>query len=122
VALQLRDHDGSGGMNASKRLSLRENADTAKHSSAPAAVTDFLAKHLVLAALIASALWFYGGHQYLAKGKDTVGFSWQLIALLVLIAFCVNATLTKSWLSLAVAVVALIIEIRLIRRMWRLKR
>ena len=37
MALQLRDHDGSGGMNSTKNLSLRETADTTKRVSAPPA-------------------------------------------------------------------------------------
>ena len=37
MALQLRDHDGSGGMNPSKGLSLREIADSTKRESAPPA-------------------------------------------------------------------------------------
>jgi hypothetical protein len=35
VALQLGDRDGSGGVNTSKCLSLRENADSTKRESAP---------------------------------------------------------------------------------------
>lgn len=64
----------------------------------------FVSKHLVLAALLVSGLWFYGGHQYLTMGKNILAFSWQLIAVPVLIAFCVNAVLAKGWLGLAIAV------------------
>ncbi len=79
-------------------------------------VIDFLSKHLVLAALLASALWFYGGHQYFVKGKQAVGLSWQVIGVLVLGAFCVNAVLSGSWYSLIVALGAIALELWLIRR------
>jgi hypothetical protein len=46
-------------------------------------VLDFFSKHLVIAALLASILWFYGGYQYLVKGKQIVGLSWQFIGVLV---------------------------------------
>jgi len=79
-------------------------------------VLDFFSKHLVIAALLASALWFYGGYQYLAKGKRIVGLSWQFIGVLVLGAFCVNAILSRNWYSLIVAVGAIAVELWLIRR------
>ena len=79
-------------------------------------VLDFFSKHLVIAALLASALWFYGGYQYIVKGKQIVGLSWQLIGVLVLAAFCINAVLSKSWYSLIVALGAITVELWLIRR------
>jgi hypothetical protein len=62
-------------------------------------VLDFFSTHLVIAALLASALWFYGGYQYLVKGKQIVGLLWQVIGALVLDALCVNAILSRSWYS-----------------------
>jgi hypothetical protein len=82
-------------------------------------VLDFFSEHLVIAALLASALWFYGGYQYLEKGKQIVGLSWQFIGVLVLGAFCINAVLSKSRYSLIVALAAITVELRLIRRYWR---
>jgi hypothetical protein len=79
-------------------------------------VLNFFSKHLVMAALLASALWFYGGYQYLEKGNQIVGLSWQFIGVLVLVAFCVNAILSGNWYSLIVAVGAIAVEVWLIRR------
>jgi hypothetical protein len=82
-------------------------------------ILDFLSKHLVIAALLASALWFYGGHQYLGKGKQITGLAWEFIGVLVLAAFCVNAILSKDWYSLIVALGAITVELWLIGRYWR---
>jgi hypothetical protein len=79
-------------------------------------ILDFVSNHLVIAALLASALWFYGGHQYLVKGKQIVGLSWQFIGVLVLGFFCVNAVLSRNWYSMVVALGAIIVELWLIRR------
>jgi hypothetical protein len=82
-------------------------------------ILDFFSKHLVVAALLASALWFYGGYQDLVKGGRIAGFSWQFIGVLVLGAFCVNAVLSRSWYSLFIALGAIAVELWLIRRYWR---
>ena len=82
-------------------------------------ILDFFSKHLVVAALLASALWFYGGYQNLVKGKRNAGLSWQCIGVLVLGAFCVNAVLSSSWYSLIIALGAIVVELWLIRRYWR---
>lgn len=85
-------------------------------------IVDFLSNHLVIAALLASALWFYGGHQYLVKQKQIVGLSWQFIGVSVLGAFCVNAVLSRNWFSMIVALGAIIVELWLILRYAREKR
>jgi hypothetical protein len=82
-------------------------------------VFDFFSQHLVIADLLASALWFYGGYQYLVTGKQIVGLSWQFIGVLVLGAFCVNAILSTNWYNLIVAVGAIAVELWLIRRYMR---
>jgi hypothetical protein len=76
----------------------------------------FFSKHLVIAALLASTFWFYGGYQYLVKRKKIVGLSWQFIGVLVLGAFCVNAILSRNWYGLIVAVGAIAGELWLVRR------
>jgi len=80
---------------------------------------DFFSNHLIVPALTASALWFYGGHQYLVKGHKGAGFSWQFIGVFLLGAFCVNALLSGSWYSLIVALGALVVELWMIRQYWR---
>jgi len=79
-------------------------------------VFSFFSGHLVFAALLVSALWFYSGHQFAVKGKRGVALAWEAIAVLVLLAFCINAVLTKLWLSLIVALCFVVVEIWLIRR------
>jgi hypothetical protein len=85
-------------------------------------VVDFFSKHLVLAALLVSALWFYGGYQYLVRAKRAVGLSWQFIGVAVLVAFCVSAFRSGSWYSLIVILGAIALELLLIRRYWRERR
>jgi hypothetical protein len=63
-------------------------------------ILDYFSGHLALAAVFVSALWFYGGYQYVVKEKRIVGLSWQFIGVAVLAAFCVNAVLSRSWYSL----------------------
>jgi hypothetical protein len=84
-------------------------------------IMNFMSDHLVLGALLASVLWFYGGHQYLASGKRSGALGWQTIAVLILVAFCVNAILNRAWLSLAVALGAMLAEIWIIGKWWRQK-
>lgn len=79
-------------------------------------LVDFFLKHLVIAALLASAFWFYGGYQYVAKGKQIVGIAWQLIGVFLLGAFCVHAAFSRGWFSLIVALAAITTELWLIRR------
>jgi hypothetical protein len=71
--------------------------------------------------LLVSAVWFFGGYQYVVKGKRIVGLSWQFIGVLVMAAFCVNAILSRSWYSLIVVLGAIAVELLLIRRYWREK-
>lgn len=80
--------------------------------------SDFLRGHLIVVALLASMTWFYAGRQYFAKGNLVGAFLWEIIAILVLVAFCINVILSpvKSWFSLGVAIVAICIELWLIRR------
>jgi hypothetical protein len=84
-------------------------------------VLDFFSKHLAIAALLVSGLWFYGGKQYFARKKPIVGLSWQFIGVAVLVAFCVSAVLSESWYSLMVVLGAIAVELALIRRYWREK-
>jgi len=85
-------------------------------------VVDFFSNYPVIGALLASALWFYGGYQYLVKGKQIVGLSWQFIGVLILGAFCINAILSRAWYSLMIAVGAITVELWLIRRYRRQNR
>jgi hypothetical protein len=82
------------------------------------AISDFLRVHLILVALAASAGWFYAGHQYFVKGNQVGAILWEIIAVLILVAFCVNVLLSpvKSWFSMGVALVAIGIEVWLMRR------
>jgi hypothetical protein len=82
-------------------------------------VLNYFSEHLVLAALLVSGLWFYGGYQYISKAKRIVGLSWQFIGVAVLAAFCVNAARSGSWYSLVVILAAIAAELLLIRRYWR---
>jgi hypothetical protein len=86
-------------------------------------IYEFFSRHLVLVALAVSAAWFYAGHQYYIKGNLTGAFLWQVIAVLLLIAFCVNVALSanRSWLSFAVAIIGISVEIWLIKRWIRRK-
>ena len=82
-------------------------------------VYNFFANHLVFAALLVSALWFYSGHQFAAKGKRGVALAWQAIAVFMLLAFCINAVLARSWLSLTAALCVVVLEIWTMKRYWR---
>jgi hypothetical protein len=82
-------------------------------------VLDYFSEHLAFAALLVSAVWFFGGYQYVVKGKRMVGLSWQFIGVIVLAAFCVNAILSRSWYSLIIVLGAITVELLLIRRYWR---
>ena len=79
-------------------------------------VFGFFSRHLVFAAVLVSALWFYSGHQFVAKGRKGVALVWEAIAVLVLLAFCVNAIITRLWLSLVVALCFVLLEVWLIQR------
>lgn len=77
-------------------------------------------EHLILAALLVSAIWLVAGYQDHVRRKRPGAFLWwTLIAVLVLFAFCINAILTGAWLSLAIAVAAILAEIWLIRKWYR---
>jgi hypothetical protein len=82
------------------------------------AITSFFKAHLILLALAASAGWFYAGNQYFAKGNLVGALLWEAIAVLLLVAFCVNAILspTTSWISFAIAIVAIGVEVWLVKR------
>jgi len=80
---------------------------------------DYLSTHLVVAALVASGVWFYAGYQYVARKNRIGGFAWQFIAVFLLGAFCVHAILSGLWYSLIIALVAITLELWLIRRQRR---
>ena len=82
-------------------------------------IVDYLSSHLLVAALVASGLWFYGGYQYLGKKNQVGGFAWQVIGVLLLGAFCINAILSGRWYSLVIALGLIAVELCLIRRFWR---
>ena len=81
-------------------------------------ILGFFKTHVVVMALIASAAWFYAGYDYLRKGNLIGAVLWEVIAVLVLIAFCVSVVVssTGSWFSFVVAMVAIGVEIWLIGR------
>lgn len=93
-------------------------------TAADSAIVEFLNKHLVLIALTASAAWFYAGKDYFRKGNPVGAFLWQGIAVLILIAFCVNVVLSasKSWFSITLAIAAIGVEIWLMKRWLRQER
>jgi hypothetical protein len=64
-------------------------------TAADSAIVEFLNKHLVLMALTASAGWFYAGKDYFRKGNLVGAFLWQGIAVLILIAFCLQLRLPR---------------------------
>jgi hypothetical protein len=78
--------------------------------------TSFFSRHLVFAAILVSALWFYSGHQFVAKGRKGVALAWEVIAVLVLLAYCVNAIITRDWLSLVVAFCFVALEVWLMMK------
>jgi hypothetical protein len=81
-------------------------------------IVEFFKTHIIVMALVASAAWFYAGYDYLRKGNPVGAVLWEIIAVLILIAFCVSVVLssTGSWLSFAVAIVAISVELWLMRR------
>jgi hypothetical protein len=79
-------------------------------------ILNFFSNHLILAALLTSSSWFYGGHQYFRDGNRTAGFGWQSIGVLLLIAFLINFASSGAWYSVIIALGAIITEIWLIRR------
>ena len=93
-------------------------------TAAGSAIVEFLNKHAVLMALTASAAWFYAGKDYFRKGNLAGAFLWQGIAVLMLIAFCVNVVLSasRSWFSFTLAIAAIGIEIWLMKRWLRQER
>jgi hypothetical protein len=82
-----------------------------------ASIVEFFKKHPVLMALPASAAWFYAGRDYFRKGNLAGAFLWEGIAVLMLVAFCVGVVLSgsRSWVSLAVAVAAIGVELWLMK-------
>jgi CHASE2 domain-containing sensor protein len=83
-------------------------------------IHDFMNEHLILAALLVSAAWLVAGYQdHVRRKGPSVFLWWTVVAVLVLFAFCINAILTGAWLSLAIAVAAILAEIWLIRRWYR---
>lgn len=78
-------------------------------------ISTFFSEHLIVAALLISALWSFVGYREVKKGKRLVGLSWQLVGVFILIAFCFNAALSSAWYSLAVALGAMMVELWLIR-------
>jgi hypothetical protein len=78
-------------------------------------ISSFLSEHLIVGALLISALWFFCGYADIKKGKRVVGFSWQIVGVLILVAFCINAALASSWYTLTAGAIAILIEMQLIR-------
>jgi hypothetical protein len=76
--------------------------------------------YTVLAALLLSALWFYAGQQELRKedGRRGSAFFWQAVGVWVLLAYCIGAIAWRAWVGLAVAVVALGVELLMMNRRW----
>jgi hypothetical protein len=77
-------------------------------------VAELFSKHLVFPAFVISFLWFYSGHEYVTKGKKGAGLVWEVVAILVLLAYCVNAIITKSWLSLVAAICLIALQVWLL--------
>ena len=86
--------------------------------AADSSIVEFFNNHLVLMALTASAAWFYAGKDYFRKGNLVGAFLWQGIAILILIAFCINVVLSpaRSWFSFTLAIVAIGVEIWLMQK------
>lgn len=76
------------------------------------AIFRFLKGHTILLALVASASWFYAGHKNAVRGSLFGAFLWEIIGVLILVAYCVGDALTinPSWFSIGVAVAAIVAE------------
>jgi hypothetical protein len=82
-------------------------------------IVDFLSNHMVVMAMLASLGWFYAGYKDFLRGKQIVGSAWQMIGVLLLLIYSINAALSKEWYSLIIAASGMSVELWLIRRCWR---
>ncbi len=84
-------------------------------------ISDLLSRYPVIPALIISAVWCYVGYRYLGERKVVGAFLWSGVGVAFLIALYVNLVLSgnNSWVNLVVAVLAIGVEIWIIKNWWR---
>ncbi len=84
-------------------------------------ISDLLSRYPVIPALIISAVWCYAGYRYLGERKVVGAFLWSGVGVAFLIALYVNLVLSgnNSWVNLVVAVLAIGVEIWIIKNWWR---
>jgi hypothetical protein len=74
------------------------------------------AKYWYLGGTAVSLLWFAAGRQSLCNKKPDAALGWQVIAVLIALIVCGRSAVEEQWLGLAVGVVAVVFEVRSIRR------
>ena len=74
-------------------------------------ISAFISQHAVVGGMLVSVLWFLAARQYGKEGRAGIAFLWQAIAVMVLFVSCIRAVLSNAWLSLAIAIIGLIVEV-----------
>jgi hypothetical protein len=69
----------------------------------------------VAIAVFVSALWLYGGYMSLRAGRRATAYGWISIALLIVVAFGINAVISGEWLNCGSSVIVLAVEIWLVK-------
>jgi RsiW-degrading membrane proteinase PrsW (M82 family) len=76
------------------------------------AISQFLLGHPVLIYLVGSGICLLSARQDWARPRYEFGtYFWQSMAIFVLLAFCGQAMLHGMWVSLSIAIVAIVAEI-----------
>jgi hypothetical protein len=69
----------------------------------------------VAIAVFVSALWLYGGYLSLRARRRATAYGWISIALLIVMAFGINAMISREWLNCGSSVVVLAGEFWLVK-------
>jgi len=79
-------------------------------------VDEFFRTHPAMAILLASGAIFYGGYQYLGKGKKQGAFLWMLWAAVMSFAFSIGALACKMWVAALTSLVLFVVQVLLMKR------
>ncbi len=80
------------------------------------ALSNFAAQHPALGGIVVSLAWFLAGQQSFSNKNHDGAIAWQCMAVMIVLIASGWAVVKGEWFGLIVAIGALYIEVRSIRR------
>lgn len=79
-------------------------------------LSELAARYWYVCGISVSLIWFAAGKQSVSNKRPDLAIGWQVIAVMIALIVVARALVEKQWFGVAIGVVGVFLEVRLIRR------